>query len=119
MRCGGTGVMFPDLRRHAASRHMNRLAFTGPTRQREIRVSMNWRSFSIRDALCNPERVFGTPEQVISDPRLDRATKLTILGQWRQIKAALRGKPNDTDERHNEDLYRRIETAIDYLRFSR
>ncbi|MPY69023.1 MAG: hypothetical protein GEU92_02935 [Alphaproteobacteria bacterium] len=41
-------------------------------------------SFNLDDALLDPSRAFGTPEKVLSDPRLDRRAKESILERWRE-----------------------------------
>lgn len=38
----------------------------------------------IREAIRNPKAIFGTPERVIADPRLDREGKRAILKSWEQ-----------------------------------
>lgn len=44
---------------------------------------MIFRKYSLDEALKDPKRIFGSPEKVLSDPRLDRRTKLDILEKWR------------------------------------
>lgn len=41
------------------------------------------RKYSLDEALKDPKRIFGSPESVLSDPRLDPRTKLEILEKWR------------------------------------
>ncbi|MGF1612225.1 MAG: CBS domain-containing protein [Kiloniellales bacterium] len=45
--------------------------------------------FDIRRALQDPRAVFGTPERVLSHPRLDRDRKRAILERWEQDEREL------------------------------
>ena len=75
---------------------------------------MNWRPFSINDALADPGRVFGSPENIVSDPRLDRSSKIKILRRWqdrfRQANAA------EATQDDANALQARLQQAIDRLR---
>lgn len=44
---------------------------------------MTRRSYSLNDALSDPRGAFRSPENLVSDPRLDRTAKLKILRKWR------------------------------------
>ena len=56
---------------------------------------MKQQKYSIDQALADPSRVFGSPENVESDPRLDRSTKLKILRKWREDASALSVAENE------------------------
>jgi hypothetical protein len=77
---------------------------------------MNWRPFSINDALTDPKSVFGSPENVVADPRLDRMSKLEILRRW-QARSRLEPAPRDTPC-EAAALRDRVQWAINHLQRS-
>lgn len=58
--------------------------FSPLTKDAPVNESMTAEKFDIRTALANPKEAFGTPEQVLADPRLDREDKRAILRSWAQ-----------------------------------
>ncbi|MDX1486342.1 MAG: hypothetical protein R3229_17870 [Alphaproteobacteria bacterium] len=76
---------------------------------------MNVRNYTMHEALIDPKRVFGTPERVLSEPRLDRDTKLRILKRWRLDEEALSRAQYEGMEGDSEPLLRRVVEAIDRL----
>lgn len=76
---------------------------------------MNVRGFSIREALINPKGVFGAPDNVVSDPRLDRRTKMEILHRWRDDACSQAAAEPDSGEGGAPRMLHRIESAIDRL----
>ncbi|MEX2615452.1 MAG: hypothetical protein WD767_05105 [Alphaproteobacteria bacterium] len=74
---------------------------------------MNWRPFSIDEALTDPKRVFGSPENVVSDPRLDRSSKLEILRRWQSRTRQATGRRDATSDA--AALRYRVQWAINHL----
>ena len=73
------------------------------------------RSYNINRALTDPERVFTVPENVLSDPRLDRRIKLEILRRWRDDIRVRRALGDEVAERDAPSLSERIQRAINHL----
>lgn len=68
-----------------------------------------YRKYTLADALRNPQQIFGFPENVMSDPRLDRGAKLAILRKWRDLlveDCAPRRKTGDGQSSRNAILLR-------------
>lgn len=79
---------------------------------------MSWQSYSIEDALTDPKRVFGSPDNVVSDPRLDRPTKLNILNKWHEDARALARAEEEGMEGDAPPMLSRVQQAIDRLKSS-
>lgn len=73
------------------------------------------KNYTMQDALIDPKRVFGTPERLLSEPRLERSTKLRILKRWRQDEEALLRAQYEGMEGDGNTLLRRVDEAIDRL----
>lgn len=76
---------------------------------------MNSRNYNIEQALVDPKRVFESPENVLSDPRLDRRAKLEILQRWRDDAVALSAAENEGMEGNAPSLLQRVQQAIEHL----
>lgn len=76
---------------------------------------MNVRHFSIREALIDPKGVFGAPDNVVSDPRLDRRAKLEILHKWRDDARSRAAAEREVKEGGEPRMLRKIQKAIDRL----
>ena len=77
---------------------------------------MNVRQYRINEALIDPEGVFGSPENVVSDPRLDRRAKLAILRRWCDDAQALAAAERQGMGGGDPAMLRRVQRAIDDLR---
>lgn len=77
---------------------------------------MNWQPYSIKDALTDPKRVFGSPDNVVSDPRLDRSTKLNILSKWREDARALSRAEYEGMTGDKSSMLSRVQQAIERLK---
>jgi hypothetical protein len=77
---------------------------------------MNVRQYSINEALIDPKGAFGSPENVICDPRLDRRAKLEILRKWRHEAQALAAAEYEGMEGGEPAMLHRVERAIDHLK---
>lgn len=71
--------------------------------------------FSIKKALMDPKGMFGTPENAVSDPRLDRSTKLEILRRWRDDAKALATAENEGMQGDEPSQLQRVQHAIGRL----
>jgi hypothetical protein len=60
----------------------------------------------LEEALANPKRVFGVPENVVADNRLKKEDRLLILQNWERHAIAL-----EQDEIPPAELLRRIYAA--------
>lgn len=76
---------------------------------------MRFRHYSMNEALADPGRIFGSPQNVLSDPRLDRGAKLEILRKWRHDAKALSVAEYEGMEGDGPSLLRRVQQAIDHL----
>ena len=76
---------------------------------------MNTEKISLEDAMIDPRRVFGTPENVVSNTQIGRSTKIEILCKWRQDEKALSVAENEGMEGGNASLLHRVQKAIDEL----
>ena len=74
-------------------------------------------SFNLDDALLDPGGVFGTPERVLSDPRLDRRAKESILERWREACERPESAEKATVTGGAGEL-QRVTKALDRLRSS-
>ena len=81
----------------------------------QTNVLMNWRNYSIDKALVDPKSVFGSPDNVVSDPRLDRRAKLEILQRWRQEAYALSIAEYEGMEGEEPSMLSRVQRAIDRI----
>lgn len=79
---------------------------------------MSSRKYSINQALIDPKRVFGSPERVVSDPRLDRRTKLDILDKWRHDAHELSTAEHEGMTGGEPSMLRRVQQAIEHLKGS-
>jgi hypothetical protein len=73
---------------------------------------MSSKNYTIPEALVDPKRIFGTPELVLSEPRLDREAKLRILRNWEQDAEALLRAENEGMEGDGPALLQRVRRAI-------
>ena len=67
----------------------------------------------IKRALRNPEEAFGTPEQVLADPRLDRDGKRAILNSWEQDARELAVAEEEGMTGGEQDMLQRVLRALD------
>lgn len=79
---------------------------------------MSWKPYSIEDALTDPKRVFGSPDRVVSDPRLDRPTKLKILSKWYEDARALSRAEEEGMTGDAPPMLSRVKRAIDRVQSS-
>lgn len=73
-------------------------------------------SFNLDDALLHPSRVFATPERVLSDPRLDRRAKESILERWREDCERLEATERESLIGGGSDNLQRVLRALDRVR---
>ncbi len=66
----------------------------------------------IKRALRNPEETFGTPECVLSDPRLDREGKRAILKSWEQDERELAVAKGEGMVREEQNMLQRVLRAL-------
>lgn len=76
---------------------------------------MTQRQYNINDALVDPGRIFGTPENVVSDPRLDRSVKLEILRKWHLDAKSLSTAESEGMSGDGPSMLSRVQQAIDRL----
>ncbi|MEX2643140.1 MAG: hypothetical protein WD270_06780 [Acetobacterales bacterium] len=62
---------------------------------------------NMEEALRDPQRAYGSPWNVVSDPRIDRTTKIVLLTRW--LEAARMPHPAqngaaDADEQLSEHI---------------
>ena len=76
---------------------------------------MSIQSYSINEALTDPKRVFGTPENLVSDPRLDRGAKLEVLRRWLHDASALSTASNEGMDGDEPSMLHRVQQTIDRL----
>lgn len=77
---------------------------------------MNVRQYRISEALIDPKGAFGSPENVVCDPRLDRRAKLEILRKWRHDAQALAAAEYEGMEGGEPAMLRRVQRALDRLK---
>ena len=76
---------------------------------------MKFEHYSIKQALGQPAQVFGSPENVVSDPRLDRQAKLQVLKKWLEdARADEKGKTDRMDS-NGPSMLQRVEKSISRL----
>jgi hypothetical protein len=75
-------------------------------------------SFNLDDALLDPGGMFGTPERVLSDPRLDRRAKESILERWREECERLAAAERETLIGSGSDNLQRVLKALNRLQRS-
>lgn len=76
---------------------------------------MSQQRYRFNDAISDPRKIFGSPENLLSDPRLDRSAKLAILRRWRQDAKALSVAENEGMIGGEPSMLHRIQQAIIYL----
>lgn len=67
---------------------------------------------SFREALDDPQAVYGTPERVLSDPRLDRQGKRAILKAWERDARALARAEDEAMSGGEPNLLDRVLKAL-------
>jgi len=67
---------------------------------------------TFRDALDDPQAVYGTPERVLSDPRLDRQGKRAILKAWERDARALARAEDEAMSGGEPNLLDRVLKAL-------
>ena len=78
-------------------------------------IFMTFGKYSVENALQNPQEIFRSPEQVASDPRLDRTTKLAILRKWLESTNCTLCNTNDNDRQGESALGQRLKESITRL----
>ena len=73
------------------------------------------RNSNFEKALRDPKSVYKSPEQVISDPRLDRQGKRQILKTWEQDAQLLLKAEDEAMTGGEPNMLRRVELALDRL----
>lgn len=63
----------------------------------------------------DPKSVYGSPEQVLADPRLDRQGKRQILETWEQDAQLLLKAEDEAMTGGEPNMLRRVELALDRL----
>jgi hypothetical protein len=66
-------------------------------------------------ALRDPKSVYRTPEQVLTDPRLDRQGKRAILKMWEQDAQLLLKAEDEAMTGGEPNMLRRVELALSRL----
>ena len=72
-------------------------------------------SLNYENCLADPKRVFGTPERVVEDARLDRRAKLEILRRWEQDARELLVAEEEAMSGGEPDMLDRVLKAIGFL----
>jgi len=67
---------------------------------------------TFRDAISDPAEVYGTPERVLADPRLDREGKRAILKAWERDARALIRAADEAMAGGEPDLLGRVLKAL-------
>lgn len=70
------------------------------------------RQSRFQDALDDPESVYGTPERVLTDPRLDREGKRAILKAWERDARALARAADEAMSGGEENMLDRVLEAL-------
>jgi hypothetical protein len=65
-----------------------------------------------QDAINDPAEVYGTPERVLADPRLDREGKRAILKAWERDARALIRAADEAMTGGESDLLGRVLKAL-------
>ena len=63
-------------------------------------------------ALIDPQSVFGTPERLLADPRLDPRGKLEILRRWKLDAERLSVAEDEAMTGGEESMLARVQNAI-------
>ncbi len=74
---------------------------------------MTLENLDIKRALSNPKEIFGTPEQVLANPRLDRESKCAILKSWEQDARELAVAEEEGMAGGEQDMLQRVLRALD------
>lgn len=91
-----------------------RRADAGPSRIVIIGISMGNPAFDYHAALRDPAAVYGTPERILADPRLDAEGRRAMLREWEsQIRSGKHGAGK------RPDILRRIRAALAHLEADR
>lgn len=69
----------------------------------------------IKQAINNPKTFFGTPQNVLDDPRLDRESKIAILKSWERDARELAVAEEEGMTGGEESMLQRVMRAIDKI----
>jgi hypothetical protein len=78
-----------------------------------VTKSSSERQKRFQEALNDPESVYGSPERVLADPRLDREGKRAILKAWERDARALARAADEAMSGGEENMLDRV---LDTLR---
>jgi len=76
---------------------------------------MTHQAIDLEKALNDPKAVFGTPEDLLAEPDLDKETKLKILKRWSLDAEALARAEYEGLEGDAHSALRSVKLAIDRI----
>lgn len=76
---------------------------------------MTHREIDLKKALNDPKAAYGTPEDLLAEPGLDKETKLKILKRWTLDAEALARAEYEGMEGDGSSLLQRVKLAIDRI----